>query len=197
MQKFFSTSLTLLTTIFELLYFQQQLTNLQFTISLLLPINFCVSIIRVQYFTHPQNLEMQGSKFCQFCQTSRPLQTRHCRACNLCRQRFDHHCQFLNSCVYGQNFNIYVKIYITGSIWGLFGLFVLKNKLSWAVSLTAFVQYFRGYFILCRVRFITGVTVTEQKNNIVADFNYQLWKQKLGGSMLLWLFNPFVRVNEG
>lgn len=40
---------------------------------------------------------------CPECEIIRPPRSRHCYLCGSCISRFDHHCEWLNSCVGGQN----------------------------------------------------------------------------------------------
>lgn len=48
---------------------------------------------------------------------SQPERSKHCSVCNLCRYRFDHHCNWIGSCVAEDNtreFTLYLNLQVVG-----------------------------------------------------------------------------------
>lgn len=77
--------------------------------------------------------------YCDICRSYVNVSSRHCRACVRCVEDFDHHCMWINNCVGGKNYRLFIVmisatftsmvIYITsvGMLWGegLYSSFIL------------------------------------------------------------------------
>eukprot|EP01137_Pigoraptor_chileana_P022411 Opistho-2@87319 len=46
--------------------------------------------------------------FCYICQVQVGPKSKHCRACDKCVSNFDHHCKWLNNCVGGRNYRLFI-----------------------------------------------------------------------------------------
>lgn len=53
------------------------------------------------------------SKVCKWCRIRVPLDTHHCRACEKCVQGFDHHCDYLNTCVGKSNYLAFISFVVS------------------------------------------------------------------------------------
>lgn len=68
--------------------------------------------------------------YCDLCRSYVDLSSRHCRSCARCVQQFDHHCMWINNCVGGKNYRMFLVmigasfvsmlVYIVGvgMLWG-------------------------------------------------------------------------------
>lgn len=77
----------------------------------------------------PQNLQLQGYRWCRTCEIIRPPRASHCPDCDHCVLRFDHHCPFVNNCVGQRNYHFFVG-FITSAV--ALAIFVLPALLWWA-----------------------------------------------------------------
>ena len=48
------------------------------------------------------------TKYCYKCYVKKTITSKHCIVCNKCYEDFDHHCYWINKCVAGKNFNIFL-----------------------------------------------------------------------------------------
>ena len=53
--------------------------------------------------------------FCENCMGFVLQRSKHCGYCNRCTSKFDHHCKWINNCIGGQNYNLFL-IMVT-NIW--------------------------------------------------------------------------------
>ena len=84
-----------------------------------------------------------NENICVKCRRVKEIGTRHCIACDICIDNFDHHCFFLNTCIYKKN-KIYFKIFLVGSL-----TTILLNLISSLVFFIDFIKYPKiNYFII-------------------------------------------------
>ena len=72
-------------------------------------------------------------KFCQTCRIFRPARTLHCGRCSTCVLEFDHHCNWLGTCLGRRNYRSFywfVNYLFFLSLW----LVVLIGMLNWRVT---------------------------------------------------------------
>ena len=50
-----------------------------------------------------------NNRFCGFCLFKKPDRTHHCRYCHCCRQKLDHHCLLLATCIGENNYKFFVQ----------------------------------------------------------------------------------------
>ena len=60
------------------------------------------------------------SYICPKCEILRPEDSRHCYICDRCVQRFDHHCQWMDTCIGVGNHNYFLMFII--SMWAFLAL---------------------------------------------------------------------------
>lgn len=48
--------------------------------------------------------------YCDICRSYVQLTSRHCRSCGRCVENFDHHCMWINNCVGGKNYRIFLAM---------------------------------------------------------------------------------------
>ncbi len=48
------------------------------------------------------------TKYCYKCYVKKTITSKHCIICNKCYEDFDHHCFWINQCIAGKNFNIFL-----------------------------------------------------------------------------------------
>ena len=68
------------------------------------------------------------------------MNTQHCIACDICIDNFDHHCFFLNCCIYKNN-KIYFKLFLVEIL-----ITVLINLLTSFVFFIDFIKYPKIYY---------------------------------------------------
>lgn len=44
------------------------------------------------------------------CRSNVHFKSYHCNRCNRCTENFDHHCLYLNSCIGGKNYELFISI---------------------------------------------------------------------------------------
>lgn len=54
--------------------------------------------------------------FCTDCQLEVQATTKHCNQCGICIDRFDHHCVWLNLCIGGRNYRLFIATVIVCAI---------------------------------------------------------------------------------
>jgi len=54
--------------------------------------------------------EDKDPELCRYCYTPQRARTKHCGLCNKCVHDFDHHCLYLNTCVGGRNYPLFVSL---------------------------------------------------------------------------------------
>lgn len=91
--------------------------------------------------------------YCDICRSYVNVSSRHCRACVRCVENFDHHCMWINNCVGGKNYRLFIVmisatftsmvIYIAsvGMLWGegLYSSFILEMGFVWGSSIIVII----------------------------------------------------------
>ena len=57
--------------------------------------------------------------YCEICRTYVHQTSKHCRSCDRCVEKFDHHCIWINNCIGGKNYKVFLVM-----ICSAFSLFV-------------------------------------------------------------------------
>lgn len=50
---------------------------------------------------------------CTICNTSVESSSKHCGQCDRCVSNFDHHCKWLNNCIGGRNYKLFIKLIVS------------------------------------------------------------------------------------
>jgi len=50
--------------------------------------------------------------FCVICCSNIDSSSKHCKECDRCVDNFDHHCYWLNNCIGGQNYAVFILLLI-------------------------------------------------------------------------------------
>lgn len=53
-------------------------------------------------------LEEKAEKYCNFCRSPVNSLSKHCVRCNRCTMNFDHHCKWVNNCIGGINYRLFI-----------------------------------------------------------------------------------------
>jgi uncharacterized membrane protein (DUF485 family) len=69
--------------------------------------NFCLKENGIEYY----EMFKYNENICVKCRRVKEMNTQHCIACDVCIDNFDHHCFFLNCCIYSQN-KKYFRIFL-------------------------------------------------------------------------------------
>ena len=99
---------------------------------------FCIKENGIEYF----ELFKYNENICVKCRRVKEMNTKHCIACDICIDSFDHHCFFLNTCIYNKN-KIYFKIFLFESL-----ATVLLNLISSLVFFIDFIKYPKIYYFI-------------------------------------------------
>jgi len=101
--------------------------------------------------------EEREPELCRYCYTPQLARTKHCGLCNKCVHDFDHHCLYLNTCVGGRNYPLFVilvgvsVLLMAAQCFGLVYLLVKENELlairPFLVGVVAILSLLQG--ILC------------------------------------------------
>ncbi|CAI2374687.1 unnamed protein product [Moneuplotes crassus] len=96
------------------------------TVTILTTLVFCAitSLINPGYISDKSSIytsenierDIESSKElleCQICQHKVPKEYKHCGSCNKCVQDFDHHCQWLNTCIGSKNYKFFISFVIS------------------------------------------------------------------------------------
>ena len=65
---------------------------------------------------------MYRFKFCETCMIFRPQRTAHCNVCNNCVMKFDHHCNWLGTCVGKRNYSSFIRFVTLVMVLGIYVL---------------------------------------------------------------------------
>ncbi|CAF1001235.1 unnamed protein product [Brachionus calyciflorus] len=75
-------------------------------------------------FDRQKHKHVIENQFCKICLIVVPLKTKHCRKCNKCVTDFDHHCIYLNNCIGGRNYKIFIMAIVSAFI-GALAIFII------------------------------------------------------------------------
>jgi palmitoyltransferase len=68
--------------------------------------------------------------YCEICRSYVQKSSRHCRACARCVENFDHHCVWINNCIGGKNYRLFLAMinttFLSMVIW------VISASLLWS-----------------------------------------------------------------
>ncbi|CBY33075.1 unnamed protein product [Oikopleura dioica] len=71
---------------------------------------------RPQFKKTKDNPHVIKNLYCQICKINVDSRTKHCRNCNKCISTFDHHCDWLNTCVGKRNYRYFIGTLISAQI---------------------------------------------------------------------------------
>ena len=114
--------------------------------------NFCIKENGVEYY----EMFRYNENICVKCQRVKEMNTQHCIACDMCIDNFDHHCYFLNSCIYSGN-KIYFRMFLVEGL-----LTVFMNLLTSIIFFNDFRKYHRIYY---------GIIYNEKQNESSNEIN--------------------------
>lgn len=99
---------------------------------------------------------MKKFKFCTTCKSFRTEGTVHCARCDKCIFKFDHHCLWLDNCIGGGNYKIFIFYSLFLLLDFLFKIFVFGFLISKSAKnhLNAFFM-FNGIFALIAAGFMS------------------------------------------
>ncbi|CAG5109793.1 Oidioi.mRNA.OKI2018_I69.chr2.g4281.t2.cds [Oikopleura dioica] len=80
---------------------------------------------RPQFKKTKDNPHVIRNLYCQICKINVDNRTKHCRNCNKCISVFDHHCDWLNTCVGVRNYRYFIATLISAQVM-LFLTFLLN-----------------------------------------------------------------------
>ena len=92
---------------------------------------FCIKENGIEYY----EMFKYNENICVKCRRVKEMNTQHCIACDICIDNFDHHCFFLNSCIYQKN-KIYFKIFLVEILFT-----VILNLITSFIFLIDFIKY--------------------------------------------------------
>ncbi|CAD5206649.1 unnamed protein product [Bursaphelenchus okinawaensis] len=69
--------------------------------------------------------------FCNICQITVSVGTKHCKHCNKCIPKFDHHCKWLNNCIGKKNYKAFLVLVISLVLYSLISIAVF----IWALGI--------------------------------------------------------------
>ena len=98
--------------------------------------NFCIKENGIEYY----DIFFYNENICVRCRRVKEMNTQHCIACDICIDNFDHHCFFLNCCIYKNN-KIYFKLFLVEIL-----ITVLINLLTSFVFFIDFIKYPKIYY---------------------------------------------------
>ena len=81
--------------------------------------------------------------FCDVCEAYVHDRTKHCGDCNRCVDLFDHHCKWLNNCVGGANYALFIGLVIV--LWAKTVVFVLNSIIFMFVLLIDEDKFHEGF----------------------------------------------------
>lgn len=53
---------------------------------------------------------IEDTRMCHLCRSVVNEKSYHCKRCNRCTYKFDHHCSYLNTCIGGKNYELFLRI---------------------------------------------------------------------------------------
>ncbi len=80
---------------------------------------FCLKENGIEYY----EMFKYNENICVKCQRVKEISTQHCISCDMCIDNFDHHCYFLNTCIYSKNKKYFRIFLFEGLSTVLFNLF--------------------------------------------------------------------------
>lgn len=123
---------------FNIIYFMTEIMYpTVFILALVFYIILSAKDSGIKLSKEPQNkLIVQGDtgKFwCYLCEEVREKGTKHCYSCCKCVPDFDHHCPFLNTCIGGKNYSIFIvfavllEILCLLQVWSIFAIYCFSQ----------------------------------------------------------------------
>lgn len=93
------------------------------------------------------NQYFDPSYICPTCEILRPQDSRHCYICNTCVDRFDHHCQWVDTCIGIGNHTVFYIFLLTIWAYLIFVDYVCFANIDFSVTESAMKEAINAHFI--------------------------------------------------
>jgi len=149
---------------------------------------------RSQVFFDPIGMATDGTDlhlWCQLCSTFVNESSKHCGSCNRCSYEFDHHCNWLNTCVGFTNYNEFYRLiwtYLFFIIW--FGVMAGFGLIEGSIYRKNVFLFFliTGELLMAIVGFIAIIDLINMhrwlRGKNMTTFEYIIYSRELSKTSL-------------
>jgi palmitoyltransferase ZDHHC9/14/18 len=81
---------------------------------------------------------------CYTCRIIRPPRTSHCALCDICVERFDHHCDWLGTCIGKRNYKSFFFFLLNINITAIYQVSVTSLMLKFSITQHKTADLFKG-----------------------------------------------------